>query len=239
METSIFLCLLGIQKPRNRNLLTDQSPGQNVQSSPSNEQDCKSCMEYKIQIDNKEKFKLKLLKYQAELKAKIAKLKEEIEFLNEKEKAKFNEKIPALSVKFENNKENCSNCQEKDAELKIVTEKSNFEVGENEFVKETARKIQELSANFEQKTLDLKDSLAISEAKCEKYELKLAEIVKSYMCEVENFSKESAECQSQIAELQTEKEKWIILNKNVEEEKNSVKPKSDSKKVSAAPEDLQ
>ena len=68
-------------------------------------------MQYKFQIDNKEKFKLKLLKYQAELKAKIVKLKEEIAFLNEKE-TKFNAIPP--EVKFENNKNNtnCSNCHE-------------------------------------------------------------------------------------------------------------------------------
>ena len=186
-------------------------------------------MQYKFQIDNKEKFKLKLLKYQAELKAKIVKLKEEIAFLNEKE-TKFNA-IPPGEVKFENNKNNsnCSNCHEiqliigkKDLELKIVTEKG------EEFVNETMRKIQDLSADFEQKILDLKDSLSISEAKCEKYELKLAEVVKSFMDEVKNFSNESAECQSQLAALQSEMKVWKLNNK-CEEEKNFVKPKSDSK----------
>ena len=186
-------------------------------------------MQYKFQIDNKEKFKLKLLKYQAELKAKIVKLKEEIAFLNEKE-TKFNA-IPPGEVKFENNRNNtnCSNCHEiqliiekKDLELKIVTEKG------EEFVNETMRKIQDLSADFEQKILDLKDSLSISEAKCEKYELKLAEVVKSYMDEVKIFSNESAECQSQLAALQSEMKVWKLNNK-CEEEKNFVKPKSDSK----------
>ena len=123
-------------------------------------------MQYKFQIDNKEKFKLKLLKYQAELKAQIGKLKEEIAFLNEKE--------------------------------------TKFNAIQGEFVEKTMRQIQELSADFEQKTLDLKDSLSISEAKCEKYELKLAEVVKSFMDEVKNFSNESAECQNQLAALQSE-----------------------------------
>ena len=182
-------------------------------------------MQYKFQIDNKEKFKLKLLKYQAELKAKIGKLKEEIAFLNEKE-TKFNAIIPG-EVKFEKN--NCSNCheiqliiQKKDMELKIVTEKG------EEFVNETMRKIQDLSADFEQKILDLKDSLSISETKCEKYELKLAEVVKSFMDEVKNFSNESAECQSQLAALQSEM-KVLKLNNKCEEDENFVKPKSDSK----------
>ena len=178
------------------------------------------------------------MKYQAELKSKIEKLKDEIKF----RETKFSQ-IPPPPVKFENKNNNCSNCQEiqqiiekKDAELKMVTEKSNNpDVGDNEFVKETAKKIQELSANFEQKTLDLKDSLAMSEVKCEKYELKLAEVVKSYMNEVQKFSTEYAECQSQIAELQSEKINWI-LNKSSpnSEDENSVKPKSDSKKVSDA-----
>ena len=53
----------------------------------------------------------------------------------------------------------------------------------------------------------------MSEVKCEKYELKLAEVVKSYMNEVQKFSNEYAECQSQIAELQSEKINWI-LNKS-------------------------
>ena len=181
-------------------------------------------MQYKFQIDNKEKFKLKLLKYQSELKVKIGKLKEEIAFLNEKE-TKFNAKPE--EVKFEKN--NCSDCHEiqliigkKDLELKIVTEKG------EEFVNETMRKIQDLSADFEQKILDLKDSLSISETKCEKYELKLAEVVKSFMDEVKNFSNESAECQSQLAALQSEMKVWKLNNK-CEEEKNFVKPKSDSK----------
>ena len=58
------------------------------------------------------------------------------------------------------------------------------------------------------------------------------------MKEVQKFSTEYAECQSQIAELQSEKINWI-LNKSSpnSEEKNSVKPKSDSKKVSDAAED--
>ena len=181
-------------------------------------------MQYKFQIDNKEKFKLKLLKYQSELKVKIGKLKEEIAFLNEKE-TKFNAKPE--EVKFEKN--NCSDCHEiqliigkKDLELKIVTEKG------EDFVNETMRKIQDLSADFEQKILDLKDSLSISEAKCEKYEQKLAEVVKSYMDEVKIFSNESAECQSQLAALQSEMKVWKLNNK-CEEEKNFVKPKSDSK----------
>ena len=181
-------------------------------------------MQYKFQIDNKEKFKLKLLKYQAELKAKIGKLKEEIAFLNEKE-TKFN--AMQGEVKFEKN--SCSNCHEiqliigkKDLELKIVTEKG------EEFVNETMRKIQDLSADFEQKILDLKDSLSISEAKCEKYEQKLAEVVKSYMDEVKIFSNESAECQSQLAALQSEM-KVLKLNNKCEEDENFVKPKSDSK----------
>ena len=147
-------------------------------------------MQYKFQIDNKEKFKLKLLKYQAELKAKIGKLKEEIAFLNEKE--------------------------------------TKFNAIQEEFVEKTMRQIQELSADFEQKTLDLKDSLSISEAKCEKYELKLAEVVKSFMDEVKNFSNESAECQNQLAALQSEM-KVLKLNNKCEEEENFVKPKSDSK----------
>ena len=147
-------------------------------------------MQYKFQIDNKEKFKLKLLKYQAELKAKIGKLKEEIAFLNEKE--------------------------------------TKFNAIQGEFVEKTMRQIQELSADFEQKTLDLKDSLSISEAKCEKYELKLDEVVKSFMDEVKNFSNESAECQSQLAALQSEM-KELKLNSKCEEEENFVKPKSDSK----------
>ena len=90
------------------------------------------------------------------------------------------------------------------------------------------RQIQELSADFEQKTLDLKDSLSISEAKCEKYELKLAEVVKSFMDEVKNFSNESADCQNQLAALQSEM-KVLKLNNKCEEEENFVKPKSDSK----------
>ena len=181
-------------------------------------------MQYKFQIDNKEKFKLKLLKYQSELKVKIGKLKEEIAFLNEKE-TKFNAKPE--EVKFEKN--NCSDCHEiqliigkKDLELKIVTEKG------EDFVNETMRKIQDLSADFEQKILDLKDSLSISEAKCEKYELKLAEVVKSFMDEVKIFSNESAECQSQLAALQSEM-KVLKLNNKCEEDENFVKPKSDSK----------